>query len=106
MEKVLGMVMLNSLAETVREQLVPLLSALCKILEKNEEAAAWLFFHQIQVGLEIAEQEAEIGNFVIELSASAFLGFNYSDDALLILDQVLDRAIQIADTMSAGTAPH
>ena len=93
--------MTDSLAATVRAQLVPLLASLCRILERDEEPAAWVFFHQIMSGLEAAEEEAEIGHFVIELSASAFLGFSYSPDAAIVLDHLLERAIEIADTMSA-----
>jgi hypothetical protein len=52
--------------------------------------------------LQDSDNEEMVLAAVIELSRCAFLGFNFSPAASLKIDQLLERAIDLAHTMSAS----
>ena len=92
-------------ADTVRAEVIIPIESLCGLL--NEEAcyAELVWFSNILKMLATPEDEASVLTAVIELSQCAFLGFVFSHEAAVQIDQILERAITLAHTMSEPATP-
>ncbi|MEM7411185.1 MAG: hypothetical protein AAF430_13195 [Myxococcota bacterium] len=83
---------------TAHQELAPLVRALIAVLE--DQPAPRDFFQRILDGIENAREGADLAGPFMELSTSAFLGFQFDAAATLLLDQTLDRAQQLAQSLA------
>ena len=93
---------MTDFAEIVEQDLSARVLRLCELFVEEGAEAECTFFSGILTMLSDPEDEAMILAAVIELSRCAFLGFNYSAQAQLQIDALLERAINLAETMSAS----
>lgn len=87
--------------EVVTRDLVEPLKDLCVLFDAEQANQEFAFFSNLLFHLRDPADEAEVLYAVIELSKCAFLGFDYSDQARLQIDALLERAITLSHTMSA-----
>ena len=85
----------------VTRDLVQPLKDLCILFEAEQAYQEFAFFSNLLFHLRDPRDETEVLYAVIELSKCAFLGFDYSDQARLQMDALLERAITLSHTMSA-----
>lgn len=90
--------------EAARETILPPLGALCAVLEQEGSDEALAFFDPVRVALGRIREEEDLADLFMQLSTSAFLGFQYSAPAAELLDQVLEAAARLAQTLSADPA--
>lgn len=88
-------------SEIVETDLSGRIKALCELFAKEEAMEEYTFFSGILTLLSDPNDEPMILTAVIELSRCAFLGFSYSMEAQLQIDELLDKAINLSETMSA-----
>lgn len=86
--------------EHVRENLVPLLSAIVISVEEEGNAQQASFFRRVRGGLETADDPVDLAEPFMELSAAAFMGFDYSPPVAMLLDQLLMHASQLTEALS------
>ena len=77
---------------------------LCELLFEEGSYAEHQFFTGVMTMLADPSDEEMVLAAVIELSKCAFLGFSYSFEATERINEILDRSILIAHTMSASDA--
>ena len=82
------------------ELTLPILN-LCKLLASEKRYEEYTYFAGLLPLLSEPEREDLILAAVLELSKCAFLGFEYSSEAACQIDQLLERSINLAHTMSA-----
>ena len=82
---------------TAKAQLIPLLELLEALLEAEEDAVAHGFFARIRQMIELAKDDEDLAGPFMELSTTAFRGFEFDLDASALIDQIL----QIAQSISA-----
>lgn len=75
---------------------------LCQTLMEEGEMDQHNFFAGLLPLLAEPEREEMVLAAVIELSKCAFLGFQFSPLVALQIDQLLERSIDLAHTMSAS----
>ena len=80
-------------------ELAPLLRALVTLLDG--QPAPQEFFQRILDGVEAAREGADLAGPFMELSTSAFLGFQFDAATTLLLDRTLDQAQQLAHSLAA-----
>ena len=97
--------MTTTFADTVQDEIITPLQTLCGLLSEEACYAEFAWFSNILQMLATPEDEASVLTAVIELSQCAFLGFVYSHDAAVQIDQILERAITLSHTMSAPATP-
>ncbi|MFT7221578.1 MAG: hypothetical protein ACI8Z1_003200 [Candidatus Azotimanducaceae bacterium] len=88
-------------SEIVETDLSGRIKLLCELFAKEEAIEEYTFFSGILTLLSDPNDEPMILTAVIELSRCAFLGFSYSIEAQAQIDQLLERAINLSETMSA-----
>lgn len=81
-------------------QLVPFLRALVQSVEEEGQADQAAFFGRILRGMEAAREPVDLAEPFMELSTSAFLGFQFSPGTSLLLDQLLMYAGQLSEVLS------
>ena len=86
--------------EYSRDSLIPLLDALRMSVEEEGRADQAAFFGRIQRGMEAARDPVDLAEPFMELSASAFMGFEFSPPVAMLLDQVLMYASQLSEVLS------
>jgi len=86
----------------IRAELLPLLRSLCDLLAASEEHDQHGFFAGILRGVENAREPDDLADPFIALSHSAFVGFEYTPLAAMLLDQVLIAAQRSTITLSIG----
>ncbi|XOV88462.1 MAG: hypothetical protein ACFHX7_00950 [Pseudomonadota bacterium] len=94
----------SSFADVVKHEIITPLLDLCQQLSDEGATAEFAFFSGLLVMLSNPEDEVQVLQAVIELSRCAFLGFTYSPEAAAMIDSLLERAITLSHTMSAGSA--
>ena len=90
-----------SFAAVVNTELTEPLKTLCQLLASEGSAEEFAFFANLLFMLGDPEDEAQVLAAVIELSNCAFVGLNFSSAAQSQINDILDRAISLAHTMSA-----
>ena len=89
-------------SEIVEVELFQPVRSLCELFAEEKAHDEYLFFSGILNMLSDPRDEEMILAAVIELSKCAFLGFHYSPDAMLQIDALLERAINLSHVMSAS----
>jgi len=108
-------------AAQARAQLLPLIDRVLELAEGEQPGAEPLpgsdqpgadlplraFFSGIVIQAQAMQAEEDVLALFFELSATAFLGFEYSADVAEAIDELLATAEQIAFAMTASEArPH
>ncbi len=88
-----------------RNQLDPLLEALASQLGDEGQSTQQAFFNRIRVSIQRAQDEVDLAGPFMELSTTAFVGFEFSPDASVLIDRILLKAETIADSFSSGDDP-
>ena len=95
------------LVTATKAQLDPLLRAVIDDLDADANAYPMSFFSEILIRLRALDDEASLLQLFIDLSATAFQGFIFTDRQAASVDVLLERCESIAFTMTAsGSAPH
>ena len=92
-----------SAVESVKADLLPKLGDLLTHLLETEQAEAANFFSKVFHDLNAVNGEEQLLEVFIELSTTAFLGIDFDDPALALIDEVLLHAEQVAAAFSADT---
>ena len=90
--------------DSVKSDLLPKLGDLLTHLLDTEQAEAAAFFSRVFYDLNAVTGEEQLLEVFIELSTTAFLGIDFDNAALALIDDVLMHAEQVAATFSADTA--
>jgi len=88
--------------EIVYNELTLPILALCEVMVEEGQMDQHAFFASLLPLLAEPEREEMVLAAVIELSKCAFLGFQFSPSVALQIDQLLERSIDLAHTMSAN----
>lgn len=83
-----------------RNQLDPLLEALTSVLGNEGQSTQQAFFTRIRGSIQRAQDEVDLAGPFMELSTTAFVGFEFSPDAAVLIDRILEKAENIADSFS------
>ena len=86
--------------EYAQEQLIPLLAQLREGAEAEGKADQAAFFGRIHGGMSNARDAIDLAEPFMELSASAFMGFDFSPPMAMLLDQVLLYSSQLSEVLS------
>lgn len=89
--------------EPVRDELLPVLLALRKQAQEEAQPDQVAFFERIRAGLDNARDFDDLAGPFMELSTSAFHGFEFSLPVTLLLDRALELAQTLSQTLSATT---
>jgi hypothetical protein len=89
--------------QPIREELVPMLDALSKLAREEGAMDQAAFFERIRGGVANARELDDLAGPFMELSTSAFQGFQFSLPVSLLLDRVLVLAQTLSQTLSAST---
>jgi hypothetical protein len=87
--------------DSVKAYLTPRLDGLVSYLSESGQADAHRFFSRMQQNLLVLEQEEELLELFIQLSMTAFQGFQLDPVAASIVDDILAFAEQTSHTFSA-----
>ena len=85
----------------VRTRLKPRFEALIAYLNETDEVLAASFFTGMLVSLLQADSEDALLAVFFELSATAFMGFQFDEQSWAMADHILEEAQHIAHTFSA-----
>lgn len=85
-----------------REELAPALLGLRQLAEEEEKPDQQDFFARIARGVSNANEVEDLAGPLMELSTSAFRGFQLSAPVTFLLDQVLDKASLLTESLSAS----
>jgi len=88
-----------------RNQLDPLLEALTTQLGGEGQATQQAFFNRIRGSIQRAQDEVDLAGPFMELSTTAFVGFEFSPDAAVLIDRILQKAETIADSFTNSDDP-
>jgi hypothetical protein len=83
-----------------RDDLVPLLRALCSLAESDAKADQQRFFAAILAGIERARDGVDLAEPFMELSMSAFMGFRFDGATAMLLDELLVKAQALTEVLS------
>ena len=86
--------------EYAQDQLIPLLDALRLSVADEGKADQEAFFGRIYAGMTNAKDAVDLAEPFMELSASAFMGFDFSPPVAMLLDQLLLHASQLSEVLS------
>ena len=86
--------------EVAREQISPLLRMLVEMVEAEGKPDQVAFFGRIAEGIDVARDGTDLAEPFMELSMSAFVGFDYSPATSAVLDSVLMAAGQLSEVLS------
>ena len=84
-----------------REELAPALLGLRRLAEEEGQPEQREFFARIAGGLEHASSAEDLAGPLMELSTSAFRGFQLSAATTFLLDEVLEKASHLTQALSA-----
>lgn len=82
------------------QELVPLLDALCQLAAVETAEDQERFFSAILRGVESASDATDLAEPFMELSMSAFVGFQFSPPVAMILDSLLEKAQHLTEALS------
>ncbi|MDJ0787701.1 MAG: hypothetical protein QNK05_12900 [Myxococcota bacterium] len=97
---------IDGAAAEVRDQLIPLLKALDGLLAAEGAEDPRAFFAAIARKLSLAREPEDLMQPFLELGTTAFRGFEFPIAAGPLIDEVLRRAQEAAQTLSAEGTPH
>lgn len=83
-----------------RNQLDPLLAALATQLGEEGQSTQQAFFNRIRTAIQHAQDEVDLAGPFMELSTTAFVGFEFSPSAAVLIDRILEKAENIAESFS------
>ena len=83
-----------------RDELSPLLEALCLLAEEDGHDDQSAFFRSIRDGVARAEDAEGLADPFMQLSMSAFMGFSFASHTAMLLDQLLAKAQLLSETLS------
>ncbi|MAI78752.1 MAG: hypothetical protein CL917_07420 [Deltaproteobacteria bacterium] len=86
--------------DAAHQQLVPRLNRLCEMAKAETEPEVLSFFQQIATQIEVAQDETDLMGPFMELSTSAFRGFQLSFEIAALLDEVLDHSSRISEVLA------
>ena len=89
-------------ASVVKTELTDPILDLCNLFAEEKAHDQFTFFSGVLNLLHDPNDEEMVLAATIELSKCAFLGLEYSWEAQVKIDAILERAINLAHTMSAG----
>ena len=87
--------------DSVKTSLTPRLDGLVSYLSESGQGDAHRFFSRMQQNLLVLEQEEDLLELFIQLSMTAFQGFQLDPVAASIVDDILAFAEQTSHTFSA-----
>jgi hypothetical protein len=87
-----------------REELVPLLRALCSLAESGTKPDEQRFFAVILAGIEHARDGVDLAEPFMALSTSAFMGFRFDGATAMLLDELLAKAQSLTEVLSIDEA--
>ena len=93
---------MSDFSQIVEQDLTQPILELCQLFADEQAYDQHTFFSGILNMLADPSDEEMILAAVIELSRCAFLGFDYSLEAQLRIDAILEKAINLSHTMSAS----
>lgn len=82
------------------EELAPLLRALCVLVQQEQHADQRGFFASVLAGVENASEGEDLADPFMQLSMSAFMGFEFSAAAAMLLDQILAKAQLLTESLA------
>lgn len=83
-----------------KEELSPLLSSLCELIESEGADDQVRFFRGVLEGINRAVHPDHLADAFMQLSMSAFMGFVYSPHATFLLDLALEKAQHLSESLS------
>ncbi|MFO0690120.1 MAG: hypothetical protein U0900_15590 [Myxococcota bacterium] len=83
-----------------QRRLVPFLNAILELLAETDEPEQEAFFLSIRRAIEAARHPDDLADPFIQLSMSAFLGFQFPSPVAMVLDQLLMHAQELTLVMS------
>jgi len=92
----------NDAASVAKGELLPLLTNLCSLARQDGRREQEIFFGRIRSAIEHSRDPEDLAAPFMELSTCAFLGFDYSLSAQLLIDRILEAAQRLSLTLSAG----
>ncbi len=72
------------------------------VLDTCRDAGALTFFSLLAIQLHEAREDAQLLDFFLNLSTTAFQGFPFTPEEDLVIDRLLAMAEDIAHALSAG----
>ncbi len=88
-----------------RNQLDPLLEVLVAQLGDEGRSTKQAFFNRIRGSIQRASDEVDLAGPFMELSTAAFVGFEFSPDAAVLIDRILLKAETIAESFTHSDDP-
>ncbi len=88
-----------------RNQLDPLLEVLVNQLHNEGQATQRAFYTRIRGSIQRAQDEIDLATPLMELSTTAFVGFEFSPDAAVLIERILKKAEYIAEAFETGSRP-
>jgi hypothetical protein len=83
-----------------KREIVPLLEQLCQATEAADAPDQHAFFARILASLRQARDAEDLAPPFMDLSTSAFLGFSYAPGTVWLLDEVLEKAQRLSESLS------
>ena len=93
----------NEAVASVTAHFEPRLSGLCEYLQQSGQIQAFGFFSQILATTQAVTDEGELLELFIQLSMTAFQGFQLDPVAATIVDDILLYAEQVSQTFSVDS---
>lgn len=84
-----------------KDELSPLLVSLVELTAEENRADQNVFFSSILNGVDRAQHTDDLADPFMQLSMSAFRGFQFSPHAAILLDLVLEKAQALSEVLSA-----
>lgn len=94
---------LDPVVAAAQSQLRPKFDALLALLDKDGAVQEMLFFTTNLLALQQATEPMDIGELFLQLSTTAFLGFEFSPAQAVLVDELLEQAEQLAHVLSADS---
>jgi hypothetical protein len=82
-----------------KTDLAPFLTAICRLVE-DEHPEQLRYFSSLLRSIESVSTPVDLADPLMQLSMSAFLGFDYSPSVALLLDQLLGQAQELTEVLS------
>ena len=83
-----------------KSELAPMLEALVLLVEQDALDAEHRFFSSVLRGIEQASEAEDLVDPFMQLSMSAFSGFQLDPPVAMLLDQVLAKAQRLSEALS------
>lgn len=94
---------LDPVVAAAQTQLRPKFDALIDLLDQDGSVQELVFFTTNLLALQRATDPMDIGELFLQLSTTAFLGFQFSPAQAVLVDELLEQAEQLAHALSADS---